>query len=646
MIKVKKSGQQNLVYRRALPVIGLLALSALIYVPPYRDAFIADDYKHLEFIAPFARAPWLAYRILSPFWLGWYYRPLQNLLILGSRLAFGLHPFPFYLTLWALHAIAALLLYRYARSLKASAFGAWCAAFLFAINVVHQEVVGWISSISIPVAAILALTALLNYTAYLRCPDRPWRLTLVVVASSLALLAREESLVLPGLFGALWLAERRRPRHAEVVAAAALLATWAIYGLFQSLRPTWTANAAAITWRTFWQSLLDQGVSTIWLHAAARYLAIVPTPPTGFVATIALALSLVVIALWLRRGSLAVRVGWLWFALYLAAVYLGVWVPLKAVADRYLYLPWVGLALALGASVDQLVGRAGRSRARQSALILVSLVAFLGWQVPPIRRAQVAWLAQANLGATIRAQMIALVPAPSADSHFFAARLPPEPDYVQAMAAVWYNRPFRWPGGDMRRLREQGWATPDYYVFDYRDGELRDLMPELRAAARTWFIWSQPASAQVVDAMGGPLPATFEWAADQIAGPPAAQRWAIMMRPPPGAARSWASLAYTVTIPTGSELRFGLWWDSRAAAQDGGMALRVRVHEPTRPGETIFAWLLKPETGQAADQWQEERVSLAPYWGKTVRLSLEVAAVAVPSESVAVYWANPRLVTP
>ncbi len=627
-------------------MIGLLALSALIYAPPYRDAFIADDYKHLEFIAPFVDTPWLAYRILSPFWLGWYYRPLQNLLILGGRLAFGLHPFPFYLTLWALHAVAALLLYRYARALQTSAFGAWCAAFLLAINVVHQEVVGWISSISILVAAILALTALLNQAAYLRRPDRPWRLALVVVASSLALLAREESLVLPGLLGAQWMAERRRPRRAAVAAAAALFVVWASYGVFQSLRPTWTANAAGITWRTFRQSLLDQGVSAIWLRAAARYLAIPLAPPTGFVATIVLALSLLGIVLWLRRGSPAARMGWLWFFLYLAAVYVGVWIPLKTVADRYLYLPWTGLALALGAGIDQLVARAGRSRVRRSALILVGLVAFLGWQVLPIRRAQIAWLAQADLAATLRAQMIDLVPEPTADAHFFAARLPLEPDYVQAMAAVWYGRPFHWPGGDMRRLREQGWATPNYYVFDYRDGRLHDLMPELREAPHTWFVWSQPASIQVVDVAGNPLPTTFEWAADQIAGPLAAQRWAIMMRPPLNGTRSWASLVYTVTIPAGSELRFGLWWDGHAAAQDEGMAFRVRVHEPTRAGATIFEARLRPETAGTPDQWQEARVSLAPYWGKTVRLSLEVAAVAAASPYATAYWANPRLVAP
>lgn len=627
-------------------MIGLLTLSALIYVPPYRDAFIADDYKHLEFIAPFVSTPWLAYRILSPFWLGWYYRPLQNLLILGGRLAFGLHPFPFYLTLWALHAVAALLLYRYARALKTGAFGAWCAAFLFTINAVHQEVVGWISSLSIPVAAILSLTALLNYAAYQRRPDRRWRLLLVAVASTLALLAREESLVLPGLLGAQWLAERRRPRRAEVAAIAALLAIWAIYGWVQRLRPTWTANAAGITWHTFWQSLLDQGASAIWLRAAARYLAISLPPPTGLVATIALTLSLLVIALWLRRGSLAARFGWLWFVLYLAAIYVGVWVPLQAVADRYLYLPWIGLALACGASIDQLAARADRPRAWRSALILVGLLAFLGWQVPPIRRAQAAWLAQANLAATLRAQMIDLVPKPTADAHFFAARLPLEPDYVQAMAAVWYNQPFRWPGGDMRRLREQGWATPDYYVFDYRDGELHDLMPELREATRTWFVWSRPSTIQALDAAGNPLPTTFEWAANQIAGPPTAQRWAIMMRPPLGATRSWASLVYTVTIPVGSELRFGLWWDGDTAAQDEGTAFRVRVHEPARISTTIFETLLRPEIGWTSGQWQEARVSMAPYWGKVVRLSLEAAAVAAPSESAAAYWANPRLVMP
>ena len=189
--------------RQPLPVvygvmIALLLATLLIYWPPYAGAFVGDDYVQLRYVRDFLERPFSAYQVFNPFWLKWYYRPLQNLWFLANRLVFGLNPFGYYYLQICLHLVAVALVYRVARQTGLGATAALAGAALFAIRDHHADVVAWISSIAIVLAAVFTLLALSSYLSYRR---RPARHTLLLTALFflLALLSHEEGFLLPPL---------------------------------------------------------------------------------------------------------------------------------------------------------------------------------------------------------------------------------------------------------------------------------------------------------------------------------------------------------------------------------------------------------------------------------------------------------------
>jgi hypothetical protein len=144
--------------------ILLLALFAIIFwaqFPSYADAFLRDDYKHLEFIQDFVRMPWRVYRVFSPYWIGWYYRPEQHVLILINRLLFGTSPPGYYLVSLGLHCVNVALLYRLARRLRLAPLASLLAAALVSVHWLNYDALGWISSSSVLIAATFPLLSLL-----------------------------------------------------------------------------------------------------------------------------------------------------------------------------------------------------------------------------------------------------------------------------------------------------------------------------------------------------------------------------------------------------------------------------------------------------------------------------------------------------
>ena len=236
-----------------------------------------------------------------------------------------------------------------------------------------------------------------------------------------------------------------------------------------------------------------------------------------------------------------------------------------------------------------------------------------------------------------------LLPSPSANTHFFAYELPPIADYVQAMAAVWYNRRFSAPGGHVSRLRQLGKATDQYYLFHFHDDTLVNLMPELQEQPGTLFLWNQPPLIERLDAgdQSHPL-APGSFSADRVAGPPQALRLATLVQAPE-AGQGWASLAYTVTVPPGSTLRFAALKDAGGLAEEDGMAFRVRIQKPSGELEQVFATFLQPDLPGMASGWREVSVPLEAYWDQTILVRLEVSAGANSSHDLG-YWSNPRLV--
>jgi Tfp pilus assembly protein PilF len=89
-----------------------------------------------------------------------------------------------------------------------------------------------------------------------------------------------------------------------------------------------------------------------------------------------LALTLLALRAWPRRGYLAV--GWLWFLGVLVPMIGLVQVGSQALADRYMYLPLTGLAIALAWGVSDAVGRHARRRTAAACVALL-VVGALAW---------------------------------------------------------------------------------------------------------------------------------------------------------------------------------------------------------------------------------------------------------------------------
>lgn len=133
-------------------LIGLLLITLSSYFPPFAWAFVGDDYVQFDYIKEVIAHPWLSLALFNPYYLPWYYRPLQLLWFWLLEGAFHFTPHGYYWIELLFHALAVALVYRVARQLKLGAFMAVLAATLFAIHSHWVDVASWLSSIAIVLA--------------------------------------------------------------------------------------------------------------------------------------------------------------------------------------------------------------------------------------------------------------------------------------------------------------------------------------------------------------------------------------------------------------------------------------------------------------------------------------------------------------
>ena len=161
---------RNKLYPR-LALIGLILITLSIYYPPFDWAFVGDDYVQFDYIKDVIARPWLGFALFNPYYLAWYYRPLQLIWFSLLEGIFHFVPNGFYWAALLFHALAIALVYRVARQLKLGWFTAVLTATLFAIHSHWVDVVTWISSIAIVLAAVFSLLTLSAWLSYLKRPS-------------------------------------------------------------------------------------------------------------------------------------------------------------------------------------------------------------------------------------------------------------------------------------------------------------------------------------------------------------------------------------------------------------------------------------------------------------------------------------------
>jgi hypothetical protein len=619
-----------------LTLAAIILLVAVLYLPPYKEAFVGDDYLQLGYIAGFLDDPLASLRVFHPLWTTWYYRPLQNLWFLAGRLLFALNPLGYYFLQVLVHSTVIAALYAFGRKLGLARAAALIAAALFAINTQHHDVVSWLSSIAIILVALFALLASSAYLDYLRRPQQPWRLLVALAFALLALFSHEEGILLLGFLLALRLLifRHQRPRRAELAAALTLFLFTGVLVAIQFLRPNLTISLREQPASALLNALHPLEIGHFLVTIAGRWLfldktvfgvrllsAISQLPLLELVLGAAILLCAL---LWFRRGNRAVRLSLLWVALHLGLLYVAVWTQARELfAGRHLYNAWAALALALAAegtrAVRTLPEMATARSAYASRALLSALFLYIATSALLIGDNQRAWQQHTAEITGVETQMKTLLPEATRDTRIYAHRFALQPSFTPYAAAVWYQEPGI-GGGSLQRLLQQSSLTSETVLFDYVDGRLYNLWPELQQYERTIPLW-QPdhVTLRGVDspnARGSYLPG-------QVAGPPGEQRLALELQPPD---EGWLVLTYEAALPENGVLMVELLGGA-------GSVFRLTVNN----GDSDVVVSIDESTSGA---WQRVAIPLTGEQGPIVTLQLEASS----PQGQAVHISVPRLV--
>lgn len=284
------------------------------------------------------------------------WHPLTSMSHMLDCQLFGLNAGAHHLMNVLFHTIAVILLFLVLREMTGSFWRSAFVAAIFAIHPLHVESVAWVAERKDVLSAIFFMLVLGAYVRYVRKPS-PARYVVMSILFVLGLMSKSMLVTLPFVFLLLdyWplqrIADLRDLRRVIlekiplfVIASASCVATFlaqthAMSSLENVPLSQRTGNAAV--------SILTYVRQTMWpVKLAAFYPHPLDQLPPGMVVlSVATVIAISVVALIVGWSHKYVFVGWFWYLGMLVPVLGLVQVGSQAHADRYTYLPQIGLAL-------------------------------------------------------------------------------------------------------------------------------------------------------------------------------------------------------------------------------------------------------------------------------------------------------------
>ena len=367
----------------------LLALVTLVaYLPATRNGFLYYDDD--QYVA----ANNVVLAGLTPTGVGWAFttfyfsnwHPLTWLSYMVDCTLFGVNPGAMHFVNALFHAANAVLLFMLLRRLTNKIWPSALVAALFAWHPLHVESVAWIAERKDVLSTFFALLALIAYARFVGEKSRRhyW---LAVLCFALGLMAKPMLVTLPCLL--LLLDFWPLQRISNVRATAALILEKAPFLLLATASCVVTLFAQRGAMATLERVPFALRLENV-LAAYASYLGKIFWPAnlavaypfaqisTALVLLAGVILLTVSVAAWRgRRTRPFFLVGWCWFLGTLVPVIGLVQVGATAMADRYTYLPAIGIFLAVAFGLDEAAGRWSAGRKIIPALATVTLLACL-----------------------------------------------------------------------------------------------------------------------------------------------------------------------------------------------------------------------------------------------------------------------------
>ncbi len=366
--------QASLFRQTTLIYLGLVGITWLVFGQTLRHDFVNfDDHVYVydnPLIARGLTFDGVVSAFTHPHARNWH--PLTTISHMLDCQLYGLNAGGHHFTNLALHTMAVLLLFRVLRVTTGALWPSAFVAVLFAIHPLHVESVAWVSERKDVLSAVFFMLTLAAYVRYARAPS-PGRYFVVALIFTLGVLSKPMLVTVPFVLLLLdyWPLRRfdkvppvnpgrgivswlnRKPNYLFlektpllVLSGLSCLVTIraqdSATGLLEQLPFTWRLNNALVSYfeylaQTFWPTRLavfyphPNNALSIWQITLAT--------------TLLLAISAVAILLRKKRPYLLT--GWFWYVGMLVPVIGIVQIGEQGHADRYTYLPHIGLFLLI-----------------------------------------------------------------------------------------------------------------------------------------------------------------------------------------------------------------------------------------------------------------------------------------------------------
>ena len=334
----------------------LTALTWVVFAPAIHAEFINYDDQTYVYQEPKVTAGlsiqgmiWAFTHFHSENW-----HPLTTISHMLDCQIYGLNPGGHHFTNVVLHTFAVILLFLVLRQMTGAIWLSGFVAAVFAIHPLRVESVAWVSERKDVLSAVFFMLILSAYTHYARKPSLN-RYLLVVLLFALGLLSKSMLVTVPFVLLLLdyWplqrsvdLAALRKFALEKIplvllAVASCVVTLFAQKGTVSSLEKLpflWRLTNACATYLIYiWQMIWPVRLLPFYYHPGSHL------PPWSIAVSIALLVALTALAFGARQSRPYLLTGWLWYLGMLLPVIGIVQVSMQARADRYTYLPQIGL---------------------------------------------------------------------------------------------------------------------------------------------------------------------------------------------------------------------------------------------------------------------------------------------------------------